>query len=117
MVVVKAYVEIVKIRQMLRVIFFDYLFRSASLRLGPYHDGGAVRVVGAEVKALGSPHFLEPDEYIRLYVFDKVAQVDRAVSVWKSGCDRYLSGHLFDSKGIQFQTSVIVTRREKDGWD
>jgi hypothetical protein len=74
-------------------------------------------VIGAEIKALVSRHFLEPDEYVRLYVFDKVTQVDRTIGVGKSGCHCYFSGHLLTPKASHFKQSVIVARGGKDGWD
>ena len=75
----------------------DQRFRRDAVLLGAQHDWRAVRVVGADVPALGDLvlclHFLETHPDVRLDVFDEVAEVDGAVGVGQRGSDQDFAGH------------------------
>jgi hypothetical protein len=58
------------------------------LLLSTDHNGRAVGVVGTDVDATLATQFLEANPYVSLDVFDQMAQMDRAIGVRKSCCDK-----------------------------
>lgn len=78
---------------MLAVHPLDQLFGRDSFRLCPQHDGGAVRVVGADVPAFMPAHFLEANPDVGLDVFHQMTQVDGTVGIRQGGGDENSAAH------------------------
>ena len=95
--IVKADVEAGKIAEMLIMHARDQRLRRDAFLLGAQHDWRAVRIVGADVPARRYPvfrlHFLEAHPDIGLDIFDKMAEMDRAVGVRQGGSDENFAGH------------------------
>jgi len=87
----------VKIAEMLIMHARDQRLRRDAFLLGAQHDWRAVRIVGADVPARRYPvfrlHFLEAHPDIGLDIFDKMAEMDRAVGVRQGGSDENFAGH------------------------
>ena len=77
----------------------DQLLRGDALLLGAQHDGRAVGVVGADIVASVSLHFLEAHPDVGLDVFDQMAEVDAAVGIRQRGGDEDLSRFGWDFAG------------------
>jgi len=71
----------------------DEFLRRDPLVLRAQHDRRAVRVVGADVIDLVTPHALEARPDVGLDVFDHVAQVDGAVGIGQGGGDEDAARH------------------------
>ncbi len=69
----------------------DQGFFVAPFLPGANHDGRAVRVVGAEVKAAMPTQFLEAHPDVGLDVFDQVAEMDVAIGIGERGGDQDLA--------------------------
>jgi hypothetical protein len=68
--------------------FGNQCFFRASFLSGTNHDGCAVSIVGADVDAAMTSQILETDPDIRLDIFDQMAQVNMAIGVRQSRCDK-----------------------------
>ena len=66
----------------------DERFFAAPLVPGADHDGGAVRVVGAQVDAAVAAQLLESHPDVGLDVLDQVPQVNVSVGVRQGGRDQ-----------------------------
>ena len=66
---------------MRRAHFSDELLLRNALLLGADHDGGAVSVVGTDVNAAMTAHFLKPHPNICLQIFYQMTDVDRAIGI------------------------------------
>ena len=67
----------------------DQLFLAKLFLSGADHDGGAMRVVGADVDAPLPAEFLEADPDIGLQILDQMSDVYVSVGVWQSAGDEY----------------------------
>ena len=66
----------------------DQILRGDALGLRLQHDRRAVGVVGAHVIALVAAQLLEPHPDIRLYGFEQIPEMDRAVGVRQGAGDQ-----------------------------
>ena len=80
-VVVERDLEVGEVARVARVHLRDEVLGRAALLAGADHDGSAVRVVGADVGAVGAAHLLEADPEVRLEILDEMPDVDVAVGV------------------------------------
>ena len=91
---VEGYAEFVEVGSMLMFDLGDQLFRSDAFAVGAQHDGRAVSVVGADIIALVTAHFLKSHPDVGLDIFDKMAQMDRAVGIRQGAGNKNFSiGH------------------------
>ena len=54
-----------------------------------HHNGSAMRIIGANVQALVTTHFLKPRPKIDLQILNQMAYVNRAIGVWQCGGGDY----------------------------
>jgi hypothetical protein len=87
-IVVEIDVKLGKIAKMLLPHIGDQAFLAPLFLLSPNHDGRAVSVVGTDVNATTAAQLLEANPYVGLDVFDQMAQMDRAIGVRKSCCNK-----------------------------
>ena len=80
-VVVEGDLEVGEVARMARVHLRDEILGRAALLAGADHDRRAVRVVRADVGAVGAAHLLEADPEVRLEILDEVPDVDVTVGV------------------------------------
>ena len=83
-IVVERNPEVPEVGPMLLADHLDESFRGHPFLLGLEHDGGAVSVVGAHVRAAAAESALEPHPDVGLDVFHHVPEVNRAVGVGQS---------------------------------
>ena len=82
----------------------ERLGRDAFL-FGAQHDGGAVRIVGADIGRVVTDEFLEANPHISLDIFNQMTEVDGAVGVGQSGSDEERTFH-----GRNFSRSACFGR-------
>ncbi len=91
-VIVEADLESGEVALVLGLHLLDLLLRRDAFLFRLEHDGGAVGVIGANVQALLAAQLLKAHPDVGLDVFQKVAQMDRAVGVGQGAGDQYLAG-------------------------
>jgi len=74
---------------------FDEILWGYAGGAGAYHNRGTMGVVGTEVKAEVTAHFLEADPDVGLEVFNEVAYMDWAICVGQGRCYNDFTGHSF----------------------
>ena len=60
---------------------------------GANHDRGPVGIIGTNVDAAVTSHFLKSDPNVSLDIFHQMSDVNRAISVGKGTGDKYFACH------------------------
>ena len=92
-VVIEADVEAAEVPLVREAHVADDLFLGSPFLTGAHRDGGAVRVVGADVGDLAPAHALEAHPDVGLDVLEHVAEVNRAVRVGQRRSDEESPAH------------------------
>ena len=93
----------------------DMRLRGYTLLLCRQHDGGTVRVISTDIKAVMAPRPLEPHPDVGLHLLQHVAQVQGSVGVGQR------AGYQYFSRGVCSHSSkvseCIKTGRYYSGFD
>ena len=89
-VVVELHLEVREVLHVQSMAAGDQLLRRNALVARPYHDGRAVRIVGAYVNAAIPAHLLEPHPEIRLEILHQMPEMYVPVCIGERARDHYL---------------------------